>query len=199
MSTTYFIGPLNPDLPVDNADRAQPSPEFLIGPDEYAQKIRARWPFSSQASIKDRLLWWLDEQYVHGIEVMLHGDHQHVSISGSGANFGEFVLWHRSLIASMHYTVNGKVSANDGATRLDLAAARYAQGLFELDIDYLKLPMLLSLDYHQENAGQFLRGTWAINTDANDEPLGGALNLRRYSLAQFQAFSVANPWWSAVR
>src|SRR5258708_11417905 len=98
MSSGYIISPvLLGDWPARVPSPDSP-PAFQLNPDDYGRKILSRWPNSTQVQMGNPLTWWLNELYVHGIEVMLHDDWQHVSIGGHGVNFVDFMLWHRSLI-----------------------------------------------------------------------------------------------------
>jgi hypothetical protein len=98
MYNAYFIGPRSPGASPADVTIPTAPPAFRLDPQDYARQIRSRWPNSTQGQGANPFTWWLNEPYVHGIEVMLYDDWQQVSIRGSEVNFVEFILWHRSLI-----------------------------------------------------------------------------------------------------
>lgn len=101
MGTSFFIMPFDPLGPME-----QEAPDFRIDVDDYARRLQARWPNAHMNRAIPRLAiryeWSLDERYLHGVHVSLYSDGHCVALEGSGANFIEFVMWHRAMVDPRH-------------------------------------------------------------------------------------------------
>ncbi len=100
MSISFFIGPFDPALWEFGDPDPMPTSELHIEPAEYETKLLERFPYAKRYS-KDIWSWSLDEHDTPGIYLLLHEDWQYVSF-GLGANFVDFILWHRRMIPARH-------------------------------------------------------------------------------------------------
>jgi hypothetical protein len=102
MSTHYFIGPIDPLSYTDNSSESKPVCDLQIDPVDYRQKLMERWPSATEwesPGFAGEVRWDLDEYNLHGVEVSLNTDLQHVGFSSGGINFLEFIMWHRLYVS----------------------------------------------------------------------------------------------------
>lgn len=103
MSTSYYISPFDPIS--YSASAPQPQSSLQLDPAAYRVALRQRWPTASKwpsEHFAAGVHWCLDEYNLHGVEVHLHPDLQHVSISSAGINLIEFILWHRAYVSAVY-------------------------------------------------------------------------------------------------
>lgn len=103
MSVRFFIGPFDPKLWEDPNSPPDPEPvsSLRIDPVAYKKALFKRWPSVKEISFDEikGVVWWrLNEHNQWGVEVRLQNNFQYVSISSSGVNFIEFILWHRAYV-----------------------------------------------------------------------------------------------------
>ena len=103
MSTSYFIGPIDPNAWSEDEVDKRPVSDLEIDPDFYYTEFQKRWPFAqifrATASENYVLSWTLDRENELGSEGGLQSDLKHVSFQ-FGNDSIEFILWHRALISS---------------------------------------------------------------------------------------------------
>ena len=97
MGVAYFIGPFDPVLWKSRDPVPVPTTDFRINPEIYSNQLLVRWPGAKSYSGKVGS-WTLDEP---GTYILLHDHLLHVSFS-PGANFTDFILWHRQFILSQY-------------------------------------------------------------------------------------------------
>ncbi len=100
MGVSFFIGPFDPALWQYGDPDPVPTTDFRINPGAYSNQLLGRWPHAKSypGTVGS---WTLDEPNEPGTHIMLHRDLLDVSFS-PGANFTDFILWHRHLVPSQY-------------------------------------------------------------------------------------------------
>jgi hypothetical protein len=97
MSTSFFIGPVNPSVWYEETDLSEkPTSGLKIDPDFYRSELLKKWPFAKVVDWDSGYIfgWNLDTEHDVGSEGGLQCDYQHVSFNYSGLTFVDFILWH---------------------------------------------------------------------------------------------------------
>ena len=97
MGVTFFIGPFDPALWRDGTPDPVPTTDFRIDPEAYSKQLLVRWPHAISRSGS----WTLAEPNEPGTDILLHDDLLYVGFT-PGANFTDFILWHRHVVPSKY-------------------------------------------------------------------------------------------------
>jgi hypothetical protein len=104
MSTSFFIGPIDPAVWYAEKDKEnKPSSDLKINPAEYQLELLRKWPYANigRGVFTNYLLWWtLDTKDELGPEGGLQSDQQHVSFKYGKNTFIDFILWHRGFVSA---------------------------------------------------------------------------------------------------
>jgi hypothetical protein len=103
MSVTFFISPFEPKL--WQSGQPEPTSSLHIDFADYRENLLARWPHTREydsALFAGGVHWSIDSQYVHGADISLDTTCQHVACGRGGANWLEFILWHREYVPDEH-------------------------------------------------------------------------------------------------
>jgi hypothetical protein len=105
MSVTFFIGPYDPI----RWKKGNPTPvstsSLKIDPLNYRKKLLARWPTAREYPSEycaGGFYWALDEYNLHGIEIHIQKDLQHVAFERGEINFLDFIMWHRAFVSDQY-------------------------------------------------------------------------------------------------
>ena len=105
MSTSFFIGPIDPtSWYTEESSDQKPTSDLMIDPNLYRVELMKRWPFADigEGGEHYALFWKLDTEAGLGPEGGLQSDLQHVSFRYSDLTFVDFVLWHRRFVPSQY-------------------------------------------------------------------------------------------------
>ncbi len=105
VSVTFFIGPFDPALWKYGDPDPAPTTDLRIDPEDYSKELLKRWPHAKYhpSTPESPHTYLLDEPGRSGLRVTLHNSprYPHVALE-LGANFIEFILWHRQMVPAKY-------------------------------------------------------------------------------------------------